>query len=334
MLVRFDHSYEGLLSAAAYCYRRKLDPDDLLSSLDPPSLLPAVRVSEEENIVALFRKHMCSLMAPAAAEAVLDDCRDAWYAESTGMPYKIMQYIKQAIQIRSDPSDRLYDPCIAAVSEAAQKVRRQGHHYKGLLRFKQIDESVYLADFEPDYIILPLIMPHFCDRMADQTFIIRDLKHRQAGIHLPDGRWDVFNLSTDDPADLVSWQLSKTDQERSWNTDQADIVVRDVNIYPRALSYEDLWCRYLERLAIPERINPKLQQQNMPRKYWKHLTESPDAARQKNQYDAVKQTGKGSSDQCQPNKRDPKLKHQPNEGSPKLKSEYCSLPRPDDPVSI
>ncbi len=289
MIIRFDHSYEGLLSAAAYCYRHRLEPDDLLSCLDPPALFPSVHVSEEEGVTALFRNHLRSLMPASSAEAVLEDCRHAWYAECTGMPFKIMQYIKKAIQIRSDPADRLYEPCIAAVVAASQKVRRQGHHYLGLLRFRQIDEAVFLADFEPDYTMLPVIMPHFCDRMADQAFVIRDLRRGQAGIHLPDGRWDLFDLSQNSPSGLIKWRLS--DRPGCGVTRHPDEAAS-----LKTLSYEDLWRRYLDRLAIPERINPKLQQQHMPRKYWKHLTENPGASAGPDRLDASQQAAKNSSD--------------------------------------
>jgi len=40
--------------------------------------------------------------------------------------------------------------------------------------------------------------------------------------------------------------------------------------------FDALWRRYLDRLTIPERRNLKLQRANMPKKYWKYLTERPE----------------------------------------------------------
>jgi len=34
-----------------------------------------------------------------------------------------------------------------------------------------------------------------------------------------------------------------------------------------------LWKKYFKSMAIEERKNLKLQQQNMPKKYWKYLVE-------------------------------------------------------------
>jgi probable DNA metabolism protein len=37
--------------------------------------------------------------------------------------------------------------------------------------------------------------------------------------------------------------------------------------------FQEMWKTYFKSIAIKERINPKLHKQNMPVRYWKHLTE-------------------------------------------------------------
>jgi probable DNA metabolism protein len=37
--------------------------------------------------------------------------------------------------------------------------------------------------------------------------------------------------------------------------------------------YQDLWKKYFTRIAVEERLNPKLQGQNMPLKYRRYLVE-------------------------------------------------------------
>jgi len=36
---------------------------------------------------------------------------------------------------------------------------------------------------------------------------------------------------------------------------------------------QDLWRTFYDKVAITERSNPRLQRQNMPRRYWKYLVE-------------------------------------------------------------
>lgn len=43
--------------------------------------------------------------------------------------------------------------------------------------------------------------------------------------------------------------------------------------------FQDLWRRYFNALTIKERINPKLHKQQLPRKYWKYLTEKQSGSK-------------------------------------------------------
>jgi len=37
--------------------------------------------------------------------------------------------------------------------------------------------------------------------------------------------------------------------------------------------FQELWKGYFNSMTIKERINPKLHRQNLPKRYWKYLTE-------------------------------------------------------------
>ena len=40
--------------------------------------------------------------------------------------------------------------------------------------------------------------------------------------------------------------------------------------------YRDLWRRYFDSTAVSTRLNPRLQRQFLPKKYWKHLPEKEE----------------------------------------------------------
>lgn len=150
----------------------------------------------------------------------------------------------------------LTDPTVAAVIGAAKRASAQSHMYLGLLRFKVVSQDWTAADFSPDCHVLPLILPHFCDRLPDQNFAIRDLRRNLAAVHLADGRTSLHILADSNPLEPVTAIGS---------------------VLPSADTGEDgfpaMWQLYLQRLSIPERRNPALQMGNMPKKYWKYLTE-------------------------------------------------------------
>ncbi|MEN6596618.1 MAG: DUF4130 domain-containing protein [Proteiniphilum sp.] len=37
--------------------------------------------------------------------------------------------------------------------------------------------------------------------------------------------------------------------------------------------FQELWKGYFKAMTIKERINPRLQRQHMPKRFWKYLTE-------------------------------------------------------------
>ena len=65
------------------------------------------------------------------------------------------------------------DPAVHAVHRAARTVSREIHRFKGLLRFRRLQDGLYWAPFEPDYDIISTLAPHFRARLADQRSSLR-----------------------------------------------------------------------------------------------------------------------------------------------------------------
>lgn len=258
MFVLFDSTFEGLLSACAWCFRNKCRPMALISELDPRPLLETETIPCEPNIRRLFSRHLMHVLGQAAGAAVLDNAYRAFLSEQQDIADQIFQYIALALTSRCDPSGRLYEPAVAAVMGAVKRIGSQAHAYLGLLRFRSVSPDFFVADFEPDCHVLPLILPHFCDRLPDQNFAIRDLRRHIAAVHLADGTTSLHVLADEGP-DLSGNGLALPDPARSSAEDP----------------FGPLWRRYLQHLSIPERVNPDLQRANMPKKYWRYLTERP-----------------------------------------------------------
>ena len=50
--------------------------------------------------------------------------------------------------------------------------------------------STLAGEIRPKNRVLPLLRPHFCDRMYNETFLLYDRTHREALVHQK-GKWAI-----------------------------------------------------------------------------------------------------------------------------------------------
>ena len=136
---------------------------------------------------------------------------------------------------------------------------------KQFIRFQKAKDGTYLAVVAPDHNVLPLITDHFSDRFNDQPWLIYDAK-RHYGYYY-DGGTKVqgcggtkpIRITFEDEAAVpFSLENGKLNEEILSSDDQL---------------LQDLWRTYFKAICIKERMNPRKQLQDMPRRYWKYMTE-------------------------------------------------------------
>ena len=128
---------------------------------------------------------------------------------------------------------------------------------KQFIRFQKAKDGTYLAVVAPDHNVLPIITDHFQDRFNDQPWLIYDAK-RHYGYYY-DGKADAIHITFENeaavPFDLRNGKLND------------DVISHDDQLL------QDLWRTYFKAICIKERMNPRKQLQDMPRRYWKYMTE-------------------------------------------------------------
>ena len=268
MFVLHEPTFDGLLSAFAWCLRRREPHPVFFADSDQPVLLPVQPVAAESGIRALFRRHFCRQLGDAAGQAVLETVYTAYLSEQEGLSAHLYRYLFLALDMKKDPAALLQDRSVAAVVQAARRAGGQAHQYLGLLRFRLIHGQLYMAEFSPDCHVLPLILPHFADRLSDQPFVICDRRRQLAAWYRP-GRGCSLHLLLDPEQEIASAGAlpALPGPSESGSRDEGS-------------DFEQLWQLYLTRLAIPERRTRKLQIANMPKNYWRYLAENPLAAAQ------------------------------------------------------
>lgn len=120
---------------------------------------------------------------------------------------------------------------------------REAHAFKGLLRFKEIQEGFLFAEYESHNDILEDLSRHFLQRMPKEKFVIYDKNKNKAFVSIY-GNFEVV-----------------------------EILNLDIKESKKEEFFQNLWIGFYDAIAIKERKNKKRMIENMPKKYWKNLPE-------------------------------------------------------------
>ena len=142
------------------------------------------------------------------------------------------------------------------VTNIARKVLHEQLRMKQFIRFQKAKDGTYLAVVSPDHNVLPIIIDHFQDRFNDQPWLIYDAK-RHYGFNY-DGKTVIRITFEDESAVPFSLENGKLNEEVLSSDDQL---------------LQNLWRTYFKAICIKERMNPRKQLNDMPRRYWKYMTE-------------------------------------------------------------
>lgn len=147
----------------------------------------------------------------------------------------------------------LGEPCIACIFELCRQTQNEGHHLVEFLRFAELQNKILFAQIHPKNDVLPILAAHFTNRLPLENFIIYDAAHQIAAVHRASKDYLIVDASSID--------LSLT--EAYSNEEEA---------------FKNLWCAFFESIAIESRKNPKLQIQNIPKRFWADTVELRDKA--------------------------------------------------------
>ena len=247
----YDGSYQGLLTALYWSFKLKEIPIKIISeSKFKDDLFYQKRKIKTDNEKAEFlseqiKKHI--------SKKALHNVFRAYLSETKKIELYIFRYLFTGFKVGKSIDEFLTKDYVLKVQEMCQKVGRESHRLKGLIRLQETAEGKYYAAVEPDYRVLILLASHFKNRFSTMDWIIHDLKREEAIIFsAADQEWLLIDLEKD-----FMPKFSKKEQE-----------------------IQNLWRSFFTAVSIQNRKNPKIQQQFMPKKYWKHLIEKPGSSRQ------------------------------------------------------
>lgn len=245
--LQYDGSFDGLLSAVFHAYARKYPLDE-------------VHITCDTDDSDLFGQNETIATDPEQAQRVLQRLEQqigrrgtlkllyGFLSAAPEMPDTFLRIVRLALA-QPKRADILSDYGHFDVMQWAQWVKSVGHEkhrMEAFVRFEEMENGIYFARIEPQYDVLPLTIGHFSQRYPMQQWAIYDMLRGYGIFNHPDGLRKISDLETS------GIEAHYSEHEHT---------------------YQRLWQRYFQSVNIASRRNPRLHRQQMPQRYWKHLTE-------------------------------------------------------------
>ena len=269
----FDNTLDGLLTAVFDSFFLKQQPAFLLAEGEQLPLFadePHRVVTDGEKAERVWKgleKHL--------SKDGLHMITISWLSEERALNQPLFNFICKVFRQKvgdcksptTSPVDRdlqslslernASDPDVLEVRNTCRRVLHEQLRMKQFIRFQKAKDGTYLAVVSPDHQVLPIIIDHFQDRFNDQPWLIYDAK-RHYGYYY-DGKAAPIHITFENeaavPFDLTNGKLD------------AEVLSENDKIF------QDLWRTYFKAICIKERMNPRKQLSDMPRRYWKYMTE-------------------------------------------------------------
>jgi probable DNA metabolism protein len=248
--VIYDGTYEGWLTAVFEIFEYKLKDvffakrQEASASLFSPPHEVITNDGKAERVMKGLKQR---LSAPG-----LRRIYRAFLSGEAGSDEILWRYVAHVFSSTVNIEKDYSNPSVWKVKQISMRVKHEAHQMEAFVRFKLTKDQLYYALIEPDHNVLPLIAGHFKGRYADQRWLIYDMK-RKYGIYY----------------DLQSVTTVEIDFNSNVTSSRFIAEISD----EREEFFQELWRKYFSSVNIAARKNIKLQVNQMPRRYWKYMTE-------------------------------------------------------------
>ena len=229
----YENTFEGFLTAIYYAFYSKEDIYSIVTK-DEISFNLLATIKEIKSEEDKYKKVKTSIVSKI----------DPLSLNKIDKGLLCYNYLKKAFKLGTKIHEHIYLDEVRKIDLICRRVSLESHRFTGFIRFKSIHDKFLYAVAEPDNNILELISPHFQRRFPNEYWIIHDKKRNIASVY-----------------NKVSWEIIEIDSS----------LIDIIESYED--SFEELWKGYFKATTIVERTNLKLQKRQMPKRYWKNLTE-------------------------------------------------------------
>lgn len=239
----YDGSFNGFLSVAFICFKRKIVPKKICDekkyeySLFEESEYINTNLNNAERVNKGIKK---------ISEYSLHKIYMAFNSDNNNRENIILDFIINLFRFGDKVNYMRNIDSVLEIEKISRNVSREAHRFKGFVRFEKLENNIFYSKIEPDNNIIEILSNHFKARLKNEIWIIHDIKRNIASFY---NRKEYLMLDTTN-ADFNKLIKSQSENE-----------------------YEKLWKSFYESVNIKERKNLRCQMNFMPKKYWKNITE-------------------------------------------------------------
>lgn len=251
IILTYDGTFEGFLTAIFECYSRKDFPVDIVS-----------RNGEQRQLFVQKRDiHTDSVKADRVWKGIQQKMTVknnqlvfyAFLSEEPGIEMKIYRFLRRLFSEHFNIETDFGDPDVLYLTQTSRKVKQEAMRMMQFVRFQHTKDGLYFCGIEPRYDVIPMVVGQFQKRFADQRWLLYDLK-RNYGV--------LFDENNPQEVVISNREFSSITGQLNEN------VLQEGEEF-----YQKLWKSYFTHINIQERKNLRLQRQHMPRRFWKYLPE-------------------------------------------------------------
>lgn len=242
IVYRYDGTYQGFLCCVAQCFTDKKLPQGVQLLDEPQGTLFSIKAVEtRQDLAARVERSLGEKISPLAQDMV----RRGFLTCMEDKELRLIRFILKGFRHGSRITRMSVDPDVHAIDKALLYLKNEAHYHVEFMRFA--DCGGFLASMiTPNNMVLPLVVPHFCERFNMENLVIFDKNHSMGFIYQAAGRRREFFQA--DRLDLPEPSEEET-------------------------KFQELWKLFYDTIAVEGRINPKLRRGNMPMRYWQNMTE-------------------------------------------------------------
>jgi probable DNA metabolism protein len=182
------------------------------------------------------------------SEEAYEMCCCVALSDYSGKADLIYRFLILGFAVGKQIVEHLSNEVVNSMFRINKNVNNEAHHLLGFVRFSEQENGLLTSVIHPKNNVLTIITPHFADRLPREQFMIYDANRKLASLHVPDTPWILV-------------------QAPELNQDRLD----EVSSYED--KYRELWLTFFEHIAIQERVNFKLQRNNLPLRFRPDLIE-------------------------------------------------------------
>ena len=236
----YDGSFDGLLTVIYIAYKDRKN-NALRITVKTEQLLLGL---DDINVITDFSeaKRVEKAICDKLSQNFLNNIQICFLSSDKNKDIVIVHMVYKALKQGEEILNSL-DEHALYMNKLVKQVLNERHKYLGLLRFKEMKGGTMFSTIEPKNNVLPILIYHFKNRMKRERFAIYDKKRKMIAYY-DTKKVEIFFVK--------SLEIEWSDEE---------------------IKYSELWKTFHKSISIKERENKKLQQNNLPKYYWKHLVE-------------------------------------------------------------